>query len=136
MITANTKIRVRYEETDAMGIVHHSKYIIWLEMARIELMDTIGLPYKKLEEQGAFMPVLEVYCKYKRPAFFDDRLTIETSIKEKPFVRLEAHYKVFRDDTLLAIGHTQHTFIDKDGKVIRPPQIFQDHVNRFFKAEN
>jgi len=49
MITANTKIRVRYEETDAMGIVHHSKYIIWLEMARIELMDTIGLTYKKLE---------------------------------------------------------------------------------------
>ena len=124
------KIRVRYAETDAMGFAHHSNYVIWLEKARIELLDRIGMPYRDLEASGYFIPVLEVRLRFRSPAYFDDRLTIACLIKEKPKIRFNIEYEVLRGKTLLATGSSAHVFIDKSGKPIRPPTPFLDAMNK------
>ena len=124
MIRTESKIRVRYGETDAMGFAHHANYVIWFEKARIEMLDRIGLAYRDLEASGYFIPVLEVKVSYRQPAFFDDRLTVACIVKERPRVRFRIEYEVLRGETLLATGSSAHAFIDKSAKPIRPPQRF------------
>lgn len=126
MIRTESKIRVRYGETDAMGFAHHANYVIWFEAARIEMLDRIGLAYRDLEASGYFIPVLEVKVSYRSPAFFDDRLTIACIVKEEPRVRFHIEYEVRRGETLLATGSSAHAFIDKSAKPIRPPQEFRN----------
>ena len=121
MLSSNTEIRVRYEETDQMGMVYHAKYFNWFEVARIKLLDDIGIPYKKLEKEGYFLPVLSCSATFKHPAHFDDRLTIKLEISFTSLLRLKVAYEVWRKDLMIATGTTEHAFISKDGKVIRPP---------------
>lgn len=132
MIESQSDIRVRYAETDAMGIAHHSNFTHWFEHARVEMMDKIGLPYIELEKQGALMPVLEVHIKFLAPAYFDDRLKVKLLIKECPRARIRVEYQVFRQKTLLAIGETLHTFINREGKAIRPPEAFLEMIKKYF----
>ena len=124
MLSSSTEIRVRYEETDQMGVVYHAKYFTWFEVARIQLLDEIGIPYKELEREGYFLPVLSCSAIFKHPAQFDDRLIIKLKIYLSSLLRLKISYKVLRKDLMIATGTTEHAFISNEGKVIRPPASF------------
>ena len=113
--------RVRYSETDAMGIVHHSSYVLWMEVGRTEFMRAHGFTYRQLEEMGVQMPVLELSVRFRRPAYYDDELRITTWVEELSRVRLRLGYEITRvgEDQLLTEGTTEHTFIGRDGRPIR-----------------
>src|SRR5258707_14388970 len=112
MIQSRTQVTVRYAETDMMGVVYHANFLPWFEIGRTTLLKEMGLPYRKLEEEGYRLPVLEVAAKFIRPAVYDDTVTILTTLKEKPILRIRLDYEVFRGEELLATGHTVHAFID------------------------
>ncbi len=122
MITCENSVRVRYSETDKMGIVHHSQYLNWLECARIDLLDQIEMPYTQLEAAGCFMPVLSLQIEYKRPAKFDDRATTRVSLQEIPSARMELHYEIRSRKELLATATSRHAFTSTKGNAIRPPK--------------
>ena len=122
MIQSRAKVNVRYAETDMMGGVYHGSYLPWFEVGRTTLMKELGLPYRQLEAEGFRLPVLEMAAKYFRPALYDDELTIVTTLREKPLLRIRLEYEVRRADELLATGLTVHAFIDREGKPVRPPQ--------------
>ena len=124
MIRTETTIRVRYVETDAMGFVHHANYLAWFELARIEMLDAINLSYKGLETGGYYLPVLGAALKYLDSAYFDDVLKVVCYVRELPKVRIQIEYEIFRDETLLATGSTEHAFINKEGRPVRPPPNF------------
>lgn len=121
MIVSRSPVTVRYAETDMMGVVYHGSYLPWFEIGRTTLLKEMGLSYRQLEEDGFRLPVLEVGAKYFRPAVYDDTLTIVTTLKEKPVLRIHLEYEVRRGDELLATGHTVHAFIDRQGRPVRPP---------------
>jgi acyl-CoA thioester hydrolase len=121
MIQSTVQATVRYAETDMMGVVYHGNYLPWFEIGRTTLLRDLGLPYRKLEEEGFRLPVLEVGAKYFRPAVYDDTVTIFTTLRDKPLLRIRLEYEVRRGDELLATGFTVHAFIDRSGKPVRPP---------------
>jgi acyl-CoA thioester hydrolase len=121
MIQSRVGVTVRYAETDMMGIVYHANYLPWFEVGRTTLLKEIGVPYKKLEEEGFRLPVLEVSAKYVRPAVYDDALEVVTTIHERPLLRIKLEYEVRRGEELLATGATVHAFVDRDGRPVRPP---------------
>lgn len=110
----DSQVRVRYKETDQMGVAHHSNYYPWFEVGRTEFIRQMGLCYRAMEELGFMLPVLETHCYYKQGARYDDLLTIRTQITAFNGVRLTLHYDVLRnaDDVLLAQGSTVHAFTD------------------------
>lgn len=119
-------ISVRYAETDAMGVVHHSSYVVWLEAARVEWLDQIGLPYTQIEAQGLAFAVIEIGLTYRRPARFGDRVEVETWLSQASSRTLAYQYRVWREGLLLAEGFTRHLCQDKGGKAIRiPPMLAQ-----------
>jgi acyl-CoA thioester hydrolase len=113
--------RVRYVETDAMGVVHHSNYLAWMEVGRTEFMRHFGFTYRQLELTGVLLPVLEVKVRYYAPAYYDDELVISTWVEELSRVRLLLSYRIERpaDGKLLTEGTSLHTFVGKDGRPIR-----------------
>lgn len=117
-ISAETKLRVRYAETDQMGIVYHSNYLIWFEVGRTELFRDIDLPYTVFEDQGLGLAVIEATCRYRRPARYDDDLLIITQIDEFSSRRVVFSYQVRKNDHLLTEGKTVHMFINKEGRVV------------------
>ena len=121
MIRSRAQVTVRYAETDMMGVVYHGSYLPWFEIGRTTLLKELGLPYRQLEEEGYRLPVLEVGAKYMRPAVYDDTVTIVTTLREKPLLRIRLEYEVLRGEELLATGYTVHAFIDREGKPVRPP---------------
>ena len=131
MLSATTSIKVRYQETDKMGIVYHANYFTWLEVARVNLLEPIECPYRKLEESGYFLPVLSCSCEFKMPARFDDLLSIEVSIPKVDQVRIQANYFVRKGEEILAIAKTTHAFVNESGKVIRPPEVFMEQMKKF-----
>lgn len=132
MIETKTTVRVRYAETDQMGIVYHGNYFTWLEVGRIRMLEEIGLPYTEIEASGYKLPVLDARLSYKSPALFDDTVTIICRIKEQPSARLRIHYEVKRDDTLLAIGETVHAFLNSNNRPGRPPEKFAHVLAGYF----
>ena len=106
MFTTETQIRVRYAETDQMGIVYHSNYFPYFETARAESIRQLGFTYADMEKMGIIMPVIEVQCRYLRPALYDDLLTIKVILKELPIHhKIEFHHEVFNEkNELLATG--------------------------------
>ena len=122
MIHCISKIRVRYAETDRMGVVYHSNYLVWFETARILMLDEIGMPYSEIEARGLFLPVITVSAEYMSPARFDDQLEIHLFMKIKPRARMHFDYEVRRGNELLAIGQSSHGFMDRSGKAQRPPE--------------
>ncbi|MGH7996251.1 MAG: acyl-CoA thioesterase [Opitutaceae bacterium] len=121
MIRSTTEVTVRYAETDMMGVVYHANYLPWFEIGRTNLLKEMGVSYRRLEEEGFRLPVLQVALKYLRPALYDDTLTIVTILREMPLLRIRLHYEVRRGADLLATGETAHVFIDRDGRPVRPP---------------
>lgn len=132
MIESVTEIQVRYSETDMMGIVYHANYLPWLEIGRTELLRENDLPYKEIEARGLMLPVLNVEVQYKRPAKYDDLVTIYTRIKEKPFLKIKIGYEVKRGDELLALASTTHAFMNPEGQPVRPPDFFREAMDKKF----
>lgn len=113
MKSHNSYVKVRYGETDQMGVVYHGNYAQYLEIARIDWLDSIGISYKKMEEQGVMLPVYELKLRYKKSAKFDDILKIETKLLKKPGVRIEFIYKIFnQNEELLTEAETTLIFMD------------------------
>jgi len=133
MIQSRTQVTVRYAETDMMGIVYHGSYLPWFEIGRTTLLKEHGIAYRDLEAAGFRLPVLEAAVKYLKPAFYDDTVTIVTTLAEKPVVRIELTYEVRRDGDLLATGRTVHAFIDREGRPVRPPANFVERMNALFR---
>ncbi len=132
MLQSRTQITVRYAETDMMGIVYHGNYLPWFEVGRTNLLKEFGVPYRELERDGYFLPVIEVQAKYLRPAVYDDVVTIITTLREKPSLRIALEYEVMRGETLLVTGKTMHAFIDREGRPARPPAIFVEKISKLF----
>ncbi len=132
MIQAHSEVVVRYAETDMMGMVYHGNYLPWFEVARTDLLKQHGLPYRQLEAEGYFLPVLEVNVRYLKPARYDDTLTIVATLREKPVLRIKIGYEVRRGAELLATGQTTHAFIDRAGRPVRPPAAFTDKMDALF----
>jgi acyl-CoA thioester hydrolase len=136
-----TQIRVRYAETDKMGIVHHSNYLIWFELGRSEFCRSRGFSYREMEEKDeALMVVAEAYCRYKAPALYEDELIIRTRVEELRSRSMRFVYEIFRpsDETLLAEGETLHVVTDTRKKVRSLPQTYKDLLlqNETPKDEN
>lgn len=122
MVTGEIQIRVRYAETDRMGLLHHANYLVYFEQARTELLRGRAASYKELEDQGYFLVVAKVEVKFKSPAHYDDVLTIRTTVVRTSPVRLEHKYEVMRDGTLIAEGLTTLACVGRDGKLREMPQ--------------
>ena len=126
-----TEIRVRYAETDKMGIVHHSNYLIWFEAGRSELCRARGFSYKEMEEQdNALMVVAETYCRYKSPAYYEDVLTVRTQVAEVRSRSIRFIYEIVRnsDEALLAEGETLHLVTDENKKVKLIPDSYKERL--------
>lgn len=121
MQSHDTFVRVRYAETDAMGFVYHTNYLVWFEVGRAEYMRAAGIPYSDLERQGIYLPVLECACRFVHPAHYDAALTVRTVVTELTRVKLTFRYEILEDGRLLATGHTTHVFTDREGKPTRIP---------------
>lgn len=104
------KFRVRYPETDRMGIVYHGNYITWFDMGRTEFLRSLGYSYRDLEEEGIWLPIIDVGCRYHLPARYDDEVCVETCIKELTRVKIKFGYKVFRGEELLVEGYSVQAF--------------------------
>jgi acyl-CoA thioester hydrolase len=124
MLKSIAKIRVRYAETDKMGVVYHGSYLAWLEVGRTELVRNEGFVYRDMDAAGYHLPVLKLSVDYLKPAFYDDEIEVHTFIRERPGVRLTADYEVRRGDELLATARTVHAFVGDDGQLRRPPPDF------------
>jgi acyl-CoA thioester hydrolase len=111
-----TKLRVRYAETDKMGVVYHSNFVIWFEVGRVELLRQLGFQYSNMEQQDdCHIPVVDLRVRYKSPAQYDDVVVLRTEIKNVRSSLLHFSYEVFReaDRKLLATGETTHIIVDK-----------------------
>jgi acyl-CoA thioester hydrolase len=113
--------RARYAETDAMGIVHHASYLVWMEMGRTEYTRAHGFTYRELEAMGVVLPVIEVNVRYRGAAVYDDELRVSTWVAEMSRVRLKLAYEIVRtsDESVLTEAYTVHIFAGKDGRPIR-----------------
>jgi acyl-CoA thioester hydrolase len=121
-ISGETKLRVRYAETDKMGVVYHSNFVIWFEVGRVELLRQLGFQYSEMEaEDDCHIPVVDLRVRYKSPAFYDDEIVVRTQIKNVRSSLLHFSYEVLReaDRTLLATGETMHIIVNN--KLERTP---------------
>ncbi|MFY9925840.1 MAG: thioesterase family protein [Opitutaceae bacterium] len=132
MIQSRVQVTVRYAETDMMGIVYHANYLPWFEIGRTTLMKEVGVPYRRLEEEGFRLPVLEVSAKYLRPAVYDDTVEVLTTLRERPLLRIRLDYEVRRGDELLATGSSVHAFVDVHGRPVRPPAWAAEKIQKAF----
>ena len=132
MITYDAKVRVNYKDTDQMGIVHHSNYIVYYEMARVEALSEWGMPYSDMEKSGIISPILEVGSKYIYPAHFDEVLTVRVIVEEMPMVRLKVSYELYNEDNkLINTGHTWLGFLNAETKrPRRAPQSLIEGLKR------
>ena len=131
------KDRVRFVETDMMGVVHHANYFRWFEMGRVEYMRQSGVLLHDLMSAGYLFPIVDVGCSYKKSAKFDDDIVICTELVELSRVKMKYKYKIklLLDDTLLAEGFTINLFTKMDGSVARIPSIFYSRLEDFYKQE-
>lgn len=125
-MTGETQIRVRYAETDRMGLLHHANYLVYFEQARTDLLRGQGLTYKDMEDQGFFLVITNVEVKFKSPARYDDVLTIRTTVSRTTPVRIEHSYLVSCEGRAVAEGKTTLACVDRAGKLQALPQWFQD----------
>ena len=130
-----SQIRVRYSETDAMGIVHHSRYYPWFEVARDEFVKSIGLKYSEMEKEGLSMPLVETYAKYIDCAKYDDELTVICKLIKLTYARCIFSYEVIRnsDQKVLTIGETSHAFCNSELRPINLKKNFPDYYNKLIK---
>jgi acyl-CoA thioester hydrolase len=124
-----TTVRVRYAETDQMGVVYHANYLVWFEVGRVEFIRSLGLDYRTMErEHGVGIAVVEVNCRYKSPARYDDLLLVRTCIKGVRGSVIRFEYSIHRasDEVLLAEGSTTHVAVDRSMRKTALPQVYAD----------
>ncbi len=119
-------IRVRYAETDRMGLLHHANYLVYFEQARTELLRDAGYTYRDLEDKGFLLVLTKIEVRYKRPAYYDDMLTIVTSVERTTGVRIDHRYEVRREGELIAEGNTTLACIDREGRPQGLPEFLRD----------
>lgn len=126
-----TKIRVRYSETDQMRVVYHGNYAQYFEVGRVEWLRNKGISYKWMEENGIMLPVVSLSINYKKSARYDELLTLKTILKKQTSVRIEFDYELYNEqDELLTTGNSILVFMDmKSGRPIAPPQYILEHLN-------
>ncbi len=134
MIKNETKIRVRYGETDQMGYVYYGNYAEFFEVGRVEWLRSLGVTYKSLEDTGIMLPVLNLNVNYLKPAKYDDLLTIKTILRKKPLVKIEFDFEVYNEQNeLLTTGFTSLVFVDmKKNKPIKAPQALLEKIYALF----
>ncbi|WP_310556337.1 thioesterase family protein [Flavobacterium sp.] len=117
------KVRVRYAETDQMGVVYHGNYAQYFEMGRVEWLRNLGISYKWMEDNGIMLPVVSLTMNYKKPARYDDELRVKTMLKSQTSVKIEFDYEIYNaNDELLTTGNSVLVFVDmKTGRPILPP---------------
>ncbi|MCF8284717.1 MAG: acyl-CoA thioesterase [Sphingobacteriales bacterium] len=135
MFESETKLRVRYGETDQMGYVYYGNYAEFYEVARVEMLRKLGLTYKWMEGSGIMMPVLELKCKYIKPAYYDDEITIKVIVKELPKTRIIFNYELYNEQgELINLGETTLVFVNIETK--RPtvgPEEFMNKLKVFYE---
>ena len=128
MIQSRSTVRVRYKETDAMGIAHHSNYVVWLEIGRVDFLTVAGFPYRDVEKRGVLLVVTNLGVKYRRPAVFDEEVLITTrlGLLKSRLVRFEYALERVSDNALLAEAFTEHIATDLDKRAIPIPQFLRE----------
>jgi acyl-CoA thioester hydrolase len=129
-IARRTRVRVRYAETDRMGVVYYANYLVWFEVARTDWLRQAGWRYRDMEQEGITLPVIEAHCEYRQPARYDDDIEIAARVALLTPVRLRFDYEVIRiaDGALAAIGHTVHAPLDANSKPCRLPGRIRDMI--------
>lgn len=127
MLEHTTEIRVRYAETDQMGVVYHANYVVWMEVGRVEALRSVGLIYAEMERAGFLVAVVGVNVEYKVAARYDDlvRVTARVAELQSRMMRLEYEMRRAGDDTLLAKGETRHLFVNRELKPVRLPEEYR-----------
>jgi acyl-CoA thioester hydrolase len=126
-ILRRTRVRVRYAETDRMGVVYYANYFVWFEIGRTDWLRDTGQSYREMEIGGVQLPVIEAHCEYRRPAKYDDDLEIRTRATLLTPVRIRFDYEIIRgDDDTLVTGHTIHAALDARGRPCRLPARVRD----------
>jgi acyl-CoA thioester hydrolase len=123
-------VRVRYAETDQMGVVYHGNYAQYFEMGRVEWLRNLGVSYKWMEENGVMLPVVSLEMNYKKPARYDDLLRVKTILKSQTSVKIEFDYEIYNEQNqLLTTGYSMLVFVDmKTGRPIAPPKYVSDKI--------
>jgi acyl-CoA thioester hydrolase len=128
--TRSTRVRVRYADTDQMGVVYYANYLVWFEIGRTEWLRDAGWNYREMEETGVSLPVIEAHCEYRQPARYDDEIEIRTTATALTPARLRFEYRAIRTSgsTLVAEGHTVHAAVGPNGRPCRLPTRVRDLI--------
>ena len=118
-------VRVRYAETDRMGLLYHANYIVYFETGRTEMLRKRGVAYRDLEDAGHLLVIVDMGCKFKRPAYYDDLLTVRTTVEKVSHVKIVHRYEVLREGLLLAEGHTTLACVDREGRPQALPPVLR-----------
>lgn len=135
MFVHESKLKVRYVETDQMGIVHHSNYAQYYELARTECFEACsGMTYATMEAEGVMLPILELQSRYLKPAYYNEVLTIKSIVTELPSVRLKVDYEIYNEaNELINTGSTTLVFVNKQSRrPCQPPENFMKNVRQYF----
>jgi len=129
--TSISVIRVRYAETDKMGVVYYANYFVWFEVARADLLRSLGWTYREMEHAGVTLPVIEAHCEYRKPARYDDEIEVRTKGRMLSPIRMEFTYEIVlrSDQSIAASGRTIHAALDLAGKPCRLP----DRIRQVFE---
>lgn len=135
MFEYTTKVRVRYGETDQMGYMYYGNYAEFYEVGRVEMLRSLGLTYVWMEASGIMMPVLEMKCKYLKPALYDEEISIKVIMEKMPGVKIHFKYELYNTNgELINIGETLLAFVNmKTNRPCLPPQEFIDKLKPFFQ---
>ena len=136
MFTKEIELRIRYAETDRMGYAYYGNYATYFEVARVEAMRALGMSYKEIEDNGVILPVKEFSVKYKKPAFYDDKITVKVTINEVPKFRFGFHYETRNENgDLLNTGFTELVFVNKQtGRPMVIPENLKLLFNPYFNT--
>lgn len=123
MPASTSTLRVRYAETDKMGVVYYANYLVWFEVGRADLLRSLGWTYREMESAGISLPVIEAHCEYLRPARYDEEIEVRTGGRMLSPVRMEFQYQIVKvtDQTVAASGRTVHASVDLSGRPCRLP---------------
>lgn len=121
-------VRVRYAETDQMGVAYHANYFVWFEVGRTDWLRTFGVTYRDLEAEGFLLPVIEAHCEYRTSARYDDDLRITSTARLVSAVRVAFDYEITGPSATIATGHTVHATLDRQGRPVRVPARIKELI--------
>ncbi|MBL8135325.1 MAG: acyl-CoA thioesterase [Acidobacteria bacterium] len=121
-------VRVRYAETDQMGVAYHANYFVWFEVGRTDWLRTFGVTYRDLEAEGFLLPVIEAHCEYRASARYDDDLRITSAARLVSPVRVAFDYEITGPAATIATGHTVHATLDRQGRPVRVPARIRELI--------